>query len=264
MKKNMIVSIVLTALCVLALNAQTQAGLIAEKVEYRHENTVLQGYLAYDDGVAGPRPGVLVVHEWWGLNEHAKRKAEQLAEAGYVALALDMYGEGKKTQHPKQAGEWAGFVRKNQKIGRERFMAGYTLLRNHKLTLENNIAAIGYCFGGNVVLSMALHGMPLRGVVSFHGSLPLAQAEPNSVKAKILVCHGADDPTIKPDQIATFQENLRKAGADWQFIFYGGAKHSFTNPEADKHGIPVLGYNRNADMRSWQAMIAFFNEIFKN
>jgi dienelactone hydrolase len=140
-------------------------------------------------------------------------------------------------------------------------VAAYELLQNHKLTKRDKIAAIGYCFGGAVVLSMAQGGMALRGVVSFHGSLPTKRAEPNTVKAKILVCHGADDPMITQDQVHQFQENLKYARADWQFIVYGGAKHSFTNPEADKRGIPGLAYNTSADKRSWKAMLAFFDEI---
>lgn len=261
---SMSLKCVATLATLLSLSFSTGAGatLQTEQLKYKHGNTVLHGHLAYDDRTTGKRPGVLVVHEWWGLNNHAKKKAEALAEAGYIALALDMYGEGKSTQHPKEAGEWAGFVRKNQQIAKERFLAAYDLLRNHELTKSDKTAAIGYCFGGWVVLSMAQEGIPLRGVVSFHGSLPIRRVEPDTIKAKILVCHGAEDSLVTGDQINKFQENLRHAGADWQFIIYGGAKHSFTNPDADKSGIAGLGYSAAADKRSWNAMLAFFQEIF--
>jgi dienelactone hydrolase len=254
--------VTLGALMVLGLGSQAQAILQIEQLEYKQMDTVLHGYLVYDGATKGQRPGVLVVHEWWGLNDYAKKRAEALARKGYIALALDMYGQGKTTEHPKQAGEWAAFVRQNEKTARERFVAAYELLQNHKLTKRDKIAAIGYCFGGSVVLSMAQEGMALRGVVSFHGSFPTKRAEPNTIKAKILVCHGADDPMTTQDQVHQFQENLKHARADWQFMVYGGAKHSFTNPEADKRGIPGLAYNGSADKRSWKAMLAFFDEIF--
>jgi dienelactone hydrolase len=239
------------------------ARIHTERVEYKEGDTRLYGYLAYDDGIQGRRPGVLIVHEWWGLNEQAKNKAELLAEKGYIALALDMYGEGKVTENPKEAGEWSGMIRQQKDVGRKRFMAAYHLLQGHKLCLKDRIAAIGYCFGGYVVLSMAQSGTDLRGVVSFHGSLPIEEVAPGAVKAKILVCHGADDPMVPSEQVQKFQDHLKKIGADWQFICYGGAKHSFTNPSADMSGIPGLGYNAAADRRSWNAMLSFFDEIFE-
>ena len=252
----------IVAVLIFGCAMRAQASLHTEEVEYTQDNTILRGYLAYDDATDEKRPGVLVVHEWWGLNEYAEERAEALALEGYVALALDMYGEGKSTTHPEEAGEWSGFIRQNREIGRQRFLAAYDLLRKHPLCIDDRIAAIGYCFGGNVVLSMALECLDLRGVVSFHGSLPAERAEPNTVKAKILVCHGAVDPLVPREQIDAFQKNLQEAGADWQFIFYGGAKHSFTNPKADSHGMPALGYNRAADERSWRAMLDLFDEIF--
>jgi dienelactone hydrolase len=253
---------ILALLMVFILAGKARASLRIEQVKYKLGATTFYGHLVYDDSSKVKRPGVLVVHEWWGLEDHAKKKAEALAEAGYIALALDMYGEGKITEHPKEAGEWSGFIRQNRRIGKERFMAAYELLKNHELTEGGKIAAIGYCFGGHVVLSMALEDIPLRGVVSFHGALPIERAEPTTIKAKILVCHGADDSFITQDQIRQFQENLKYAGADWQFIVYGGAKHSFTNPGADKRGIPALAYSSSADKRSWDAMLTFFKEIF--
>jgi dienelactone hydrolase len=262
MQKRRSCLIAIVALVALSLAGQAQGKVETEQVTYKEGETVLHGYLAYDDSVDSRRPGVLVVHEWWGLNEHARDKAEALAKEGYVAFAVDMYGEGKVTDHPKQAGEWAGFVRKHQDIGKARFLAAYNLLRDHKLTEDHKIAAIGYCFGGYVVLSMALEGIPLKAAVSFHGSFPSKGAEPGRIKAKILVCHGADDPLIAADDISRFQETLKQAGVDWQFVSYGGAKHSFTNPDADKRGMEALGYSPLADRRSWIAMLALFKEVF--
>jgi dienelactone hydrolase len=263
MKKTLILALFLLAMVFsFPLHALALGALKTEEVMYKQGETVLHGHLAYDDAVKGKRPGILVVHEWWGLNDYAKSRADALAKAGYIALALDMYGEGRHTEHPKEAGEWSGYIRQNFSIGKERFMAAYDLLRNHNLTDPERIAAIGYCFGGYVVLSMALEGIDLRAVVSFHGTLPLKRVEPKTVKASILVCQGADDPLIKPEQISEFEKNLEYARADWEFVTYGGAKHSFTNPQADSFGIPALGYNKIADRRSWKAMLDLFHEVF--
>ena len=244
------------------ITSSVTAAVHKQELDYKQGETHLRGYLAYDDRSEARRPGILVVHEWWGLNDHAKAKADALARGGYIAFALDMYGEGRNTEHPEQAGEWAGFIRENMNIGKERFLAAYTLLQDHTYTDSSKIAAIGYCFGGTVVLTMAQGGVDLRGVVSFHGGLPTEKIATGPINAKILVCHGADDPLISQEQIQIFQNNMREAGADWQFIAYGGAKHSFTNPDADKRGMDALGYNRSADERSWEAMLNLFSEIF--
>ena len=247
------------------LVARADAAIHTETVDYREGDTALRGYLAYDDASTAKRPGVLVVHEWWGLNEHARNKAEALAKAGYVALAIDMYGEGKTTDHPKEAGEWSGYIGQHQAVAKARFLAGLNLLKQQPLVTPDKIAAIGFCFGGHVVLSMAAHGIDLRGVVSFHGAMPSEPVPPGTqVKAKILMNHGAADPLVTMDKVLHFEEILTNAGADWQCNVYGGAKHSFTNPTADSRGIPALAYNAEADRRSWQAMRDFFREIFGN
>ena len=251
----------LILLVVLCLNGQAMYGLHTETVRYQQGDTELQSYLAYDDQRKGKRPGILVVHEWWGLNDNTRKRAEALAKAGYIALALDMYGNGKQTSHPDEAGEWSHFIAKNKDIGKARFLAAYDLLRNHDLTSSNNIAAIGYCFGGATVLTMAQEGIDLQAVVSFHGSLPVVKTN-KAIPAAILVCHGDDDPFVTEEQIRTFQDHLRQRGADWQFIRYGGAKHSFTVPEADRAGIPALAYQPQADRRSWEAMLSLFEEVF--
>jgi dienelactone hydrolase len=262
MKRKIAAILMLVVVSLFVFSIQSEAALKAEKVEYKQGSTVLTGYLAYEDSYSTPRPGVLVVHEWWGLNDHAKKRAEELAREGYIALAVDMYGGGKTTAHPKEAGEWATALQQNKQLGKERFLAGYALLRTHPLTQKDRMAAIGYCFGGHVVLLMAQEGADLKGVVSFHGSLPTDKAEPKSFKAKVLVCHGADDPMVTREQIAAYQDNLRIGGADWLFMVYGGAKHSFTNPDADKVGIPGLAYNKTVDQRSWKLMLSFLDELF--
>jgi dienelactone hydrolase len=247
---------------VVALMGNARAAIHTEPVEYKDGETVLEGYLAYDDALAEKRPGVVIVHEWWGLGEQQKRVAERLAELGYVAFALDMYGKGKLTDDPKQAGEWAGAFRSHLDLARRRFEAGLKVLRGNEHTDASRIAAIGYCFGGGICLEMARMGVDLDGVVSFHGSLKSAvpDALRKPITAKILVCHGADDPNVPPADVNAFEDEMRTAGADWQLIAYGGAVHSFTNPDADR---PGARYNQKADRRSWGAMKQFLAEVFE-
>jgi dienelactone hydrolase len=241
-----------------------QAEVRTERIEYRHGDTLLEGYLAYDDTMTGKRPGVLVVHEWWGLNDYAKQRTEQLARLGYVAFALDMYGKGKVTTDPKVAGEWAGTLRDDLPLGRARAAAGLAVLKSRPQVDPARIAAIGYCFGGTVVLEMARGGADLKGVASFHGGLATPNpADARNIKGKVLVLHGADDPFESSAEIAAFQEEMRQAKVDWQMVYYGGAVHSFTNRESGKAGIKGVGYNEAADHRSWLAMRDFFNELFK-
>jgi dienelactone hydrolase len=256
---------VLTALTLPALARRATAETHMEAVEYRDGEAVLEGYLAYDDALAGKRPGVLIVHEWWGLGAFQKETAKRLAELGYVAFALDMYGKGKLTDDPKQAAQWAGAFRSDPELTRRRFEAGLNVLREQPRTDPERVAAIGYCFGGGVCLDMARMGVDLRGIVSFHGNLgsnvPERLRKP--ITAKILVCTGADDPNAPPATVAAFEDEMRTAGADWQVISYGGAVHSFTNPDADRHGIKGVAYNERGARRSWEAMKQFFAEIFK-
>ena len=234
----------------------------SEPILYRVGETELVGYLAYDASSSDPRPGVLVVHEWWGLNDYAKYRANALAKAGYIAMALDMYGEGKKTEHPSEAGAWATRVGQNKELALERFVRAMKILNDHPLSSPDQVAAIGYCFGGGVVLSMAQRDVGLKGVVSFHGSLNIEEVN-TTPSSKILVCHGSEDSMVTVEQINLFQKHLTTISADWQFIQYGGAKHSFTNPKAHQHGIPALAYSASADSRSWQAMLTFLSELFQ-
>lgn len=237
-----------------------------EPVTYTDGTTTMKGYLAYDDGMSDKRPGILVVHEWWGHNEYARKRARMLAELGYVALAVDMYGEGKQAQHPDDAGKFSGEIRKNMDLGRKRFSAAGKLLAGHRFTDPTRIGAIGYCFGGSVVLQMARDGMDLAGVASFHGGLTTdAPAKPGAVKAKILVATGAEDKFVPPDQVEAFEREMKAAGADFRVISHPGAVHSFTNPDADANGkkfnLP-LAYNAEADKQSWEEMQRFFGNLF--
>jgi len=245
---------------------ETTGGVKGEEVDYSANSVILKGYLAYDGSVEGERPGVLVVHEWWGHNEYARKRADMLAELGYTALAVDMYGEGKQAEHPDKAGEFSSQVMQNIDTAKDRFMSAMKLLKGHTTVNPEKIAAIGYCFGGGVVLHMARMGVDLDGVVSFHGSLATEHpAQPGEVEASVLVCHGAEDQFVTPEQVEAFKQEMENAGVDYKFITYEGATHSFTNPNADKYaeefGIPV-GYNEQADKKSWADMQQFFDRIF--
>ena len=257
------------AVLLLALSGFSHAAVKTQEIPYQSsDGTRMIGYFAYDDAIKGPRPGVVVVHEFWGLNDYAKRRARDLAGLGYSALAIDMYGDGKNTEHPKDAMAFMQAVNKDSAVSSARFQAGLDLLKQQAQTDPNKIAAIGYCFGGGVVLNAARQGVPLAGVVSFHGALATTTpATPGSVKAKILVEHGAQDSMITADNVATFKAEMDKAGADYKFVSLAGAKHGFTNPDADRlghgdHGGPDIGYNKAADEQSWADMQAFFKKIF--
>ncbi len=254
----------IAAALLLLLAADARAGARTQAVEYRHGQTVLEGYLAYDDAVAGKRPGVVVVHEWMGLNDYAKKRAEQLAGLGYVAFAIDMYGKGVRPKGDKEAAALAGKYRGDRKLMRERAAAGLDALRSNPMTDPRRIAAVGYCFGGTTVLEMARSGAPLAGVVSFHGGLDTPTPEDaRNIKGKVLALHGADDPFAPAAQRAAFEDEMRKGGVDWQLVVYGGAVHGFTNPDNGTDKSKGLAYDANADRRSWEAMKAFFEELFK-
>jgi dienelactone hydrolase len=249
----------------LAALQTAHAAVKGEPVEYKAGGTVLKGYLAYDDAVKGKRPGVLVVHEWWGHNEYARMRARMLAELGYTALAVDMYGDGKQAAHPDDAGKFSGEVKKNMPMAKARFDAALNLLKKQATVDSKRIAAIGYCFGGGIVLEMARAGEPLKGVVSFHGSLSTDQpAKRGKVKAKLLVLAGGDDPFVPPAQVDGFKKEMDAAKVNYKFVSYPGAKHAFTNPEATKLGeqfkLPIA-YNAEADKQSWAEMQVFLKEV---
>ncbi len=247
----------------LLMGTVAQAKVVTKSVTYQHDNVVLEGFLAFDDSIKEKQPGILVVHEWWGLNDYARKRAEQLAGMGYVAFALDMYGKGKVTNHPQEAAAWTKQITSNVEYWGQRALEGLKVLQKDPGTDINRIAAIGYCFGGATVQQLAYLGADLKGVVSFHGS-PLVPTEEQTkkVKAKILICHGAADPMVKAEVIQNYINGMEKCVLDWQMIFYGGAMHSFTNPGADKAGIDGVKYSKPADQRSWNHMKNFFREIF--
>lgn len=253
----------LPTLLVLALATSAQAEIQTKAVDYEDEGTRLTGHFYWDDANAGKRPGILVIHEWWGLNDYAKKRAAMLAEQGYVAFAADMYGTGRVTDQPEQAKEWMQEVTVDPELWRQRAQQGLDQLRASDLVETDKVAAIGYCFGGGTVLQMAYGGADLDGVVSFHGSLPAA---PEEVKGKIapeiLVLHGQADSFIAPEVVTNFQNKLEEAGANWEMDIYGGARHGFTNPDVASFGIENLAYDAQADARSWTRMQAFFDEIF--
>jgi dienelactone hydrolase len=238
-----------------------------EPVEYKAGNTTMKGFVAYDDSLPGKRPGVLVVHEWWGHNEHARNAARKLARAGYVALAVDMYGDGKTASHPQDAGKFSGEVAKNLPLLQQRFDAAYGVLTKHARVDKSRIAAIGYCFGGSTVLNMARAGKDLRGVVVLHGGLATQNpAQKGKVKAKVLVLTGAADPMVDGAQVQAFEQEMKAAGVDYKIIQYPGAKHAFTNPDATalgaKFNIPIA-YNEEADKKSWAETLAFLTRVLK-
>jgi dienelactone hydrolase len=248
----------------LLLAMPAMAAVRTQVVEYKHGEAVLEGYLAYDDSLEGKRPGVLVVHEWKGLNSYAKGRAEKLAQLGYVAFAADMYGKGIRAKDHEEAGKLSGIYRNDRQLMRGRIRAALDLLRANPRVDTKRIAAIGYCFGGTTVLELARSGADIAGVVSFHGGLSTPAAEDaKNIKCKVLVCHGANDPFIPAEEIRAFQDEMRAGGADWQMISYGGAVHSFTVPEAGTDPSAGMAYNESADRRSWEAMKQFFAEIFK-
>ena len=246
--------------------APLQAAVVGKEVSYQTGDTVMKGYLAYDDALTGKRPGILVVHEWWGHNSYARKRAEMLAELGYTAMAVDMYGDGKTADHPDNAGKFATAVRQDQDMMQARFNAARHYLNSQETVDPELNAAIGYCFGGSVVLGMARSGADLDGVVSFHGSLGGLPPVSDKVTAKVLAANGADDPFNSKETIELFKEEMETAGVDFEFINYPGVKHSFTNPDAnvfgEKFGLP-LEYNAEADKASWQKMQQFLDSIFK-
>jgi dienelactone hydrolase len=240
--------------------------LVGETITYTADTVEMVGYLAFDKQATEQRPGILVVHEWWGHNDYARLRADMLAELGYVALAVDMYGDGKTADHPDDAGKFAMSVMQNFPTAEARFLAAMETLKAHPKVDPESIGAIGYCFGGGVVLSMANTGADLDAVASFHGSLGLpVMPEAGKVKPKVLVCNGAADPFVTPEQIAAYTAAMDSAQADYKFINYEGATHSFTSKEADangeKFGLP-LAYNAEADEKSWEAMKALFKDTF--
>jgi dienelactone hydrolase len=261
MKK--IVGVLVLCFTAFAANAAVQG----KEVSYQANGVTLKGYVAYDDAIKGRRPAVLVVHEWWGHNNYVRHRADMLAKLGYTALAVDMYGDGKLANHPDDAGKFATEVATNMPMAKARFEAGMDLLKKQKTVNSKQLAAIGYCFGGGVVLNMARMGEDLKGVASFHGALSSdIPVQPGTIKARIISFTGEDDVMITADKVAAFKVEMDAAKANYRVVTYPGVKHSFTNPDADelgeKFGLP-LAYNADADKDSWQQATVFLQEVFK-
>lgn len=241
--------------------AAAQAAVVTKDVSYEFDGVKLKGFLAHDDAAKEKRPGVLVVHEWWGLDEYAKARCKQLAELGYVAFAVDMYGDGKRAEHPDDARKMATAVRENVKAWRGRAEAGLKQLKAQPNVDGDRIAAIGYCFGGSTCLQLAYGGADLKAVVTFHAALPKpTPEEAKAIKPKLLICHGEADFFIPPEAIKAFREALDDAKVKYEFVGYKDVVHSFTVPGADKHMIKGMKYDKAADEDSWKRMLALFKD----
>lgn len=257
---------ILTGLTLLCLSALAQAEVQTKVIEYKVNGESFTGYLAYDDSIKGKRPGIVVVHEWWGHNDYVRKRAEMLAELGYTAFALDMFGTGKTTDHPEEAGKFVQMVMSNMAAAEARFEAAYNLLRNQPTVNSEKIAAVGYCFGGATALHMARQGLDLDGVVSFHGALATkTPARNGEVKADLLILTGAADPMVPAEQVEAFRQEMTDANVAFRIYSYPDAKHGFTNPGAtalgERYSLP-LAYDAAVDADSWEKMQVFLKDVF--
>ena len=249
---------------ILLSSTQASAAIQTKVIEYKDGNQVLEGYLAYDDAIKGKRPGVLVVHEWNGLQDYAKKRTEDLAKLGYVGFAADIYGKGIRPKNPQESAAQAKIYRSDRKLMRSRAIAGLEVLQKNPLTDSKRIAAIGYCFGGGTVLELARSGASVAGVVSFHGNLDTPNPnDAKNIKGRVLVLHGANDPLVPPEQVKGFETEMLQSKVNWQLVSYPGAVHGFTNPESGNDASKGVAYNESADKGSWQVMKGFFQKIFK-
>jgi dienelactone hydrolase len=240
---------------------------IGKEISYESDSTVMKGYIAHNSELEGKRPGIIVVHEWWGHDDFARKKADELAEMGYVALAVDMYGQGKQAKHPEEAMEFSSSVMKNFDTAKQRFMAAMETLKADKNVDPEKISAIGFCFGGSVALSMANTGVNLDAVAVFHSGLGLPVMPNEDLKAKLLIQNGAEDMMITDEQEKAFKDQLDAVNADYEYIAYEGVKHSFTNKDADslakKYDLP-LAYDKEASEKSWEKMTRLFEQVYSN
>ena len=247
--------------------APTMPKIKTEEISYKSDTVSINSFLAYDESFADKRPVVLVLPEWWGINDYTRGRAKQLAELGYLAIAIDIYGNGRTAGDPGTAMKMSGPFYQNPQLAKDRIDATISQLKNYPQADPEKIAAIGYCFGGAVVLNTARMGENFKGVVSFHGGLVGTPARKDLLKAKILVCHGDDDKFVLPAEVTQFKKQMDSIGADYTFKSYPGATHAFTNPEATANGkkfnLPIA-YNAAADTASWKEMNEFFGRIFKN
>ncbi|MHC2070564.1 dienelactone hydrolase family protein [Bremerella sp. T1] len=251
-------------LTLLLLASVASAEVKTEVIEYQVGDKTFDGYLAYDDSIKGPRPGVIVFHEWWGLNDYAKKRTTMLAELGYVAFAADMYGDGQFVDHPKDAGAMAGKVRANVDEWQKRATVALDVLKKQPQCNPDKIAAIGYCFGGSTALQLGYTGADVDAIATFHAALPTpSEDQAEAIEAKVLVCHGADDGFVSQESIDAFQEKLKDAEVDLNFVAFPGAVHSFTVEDSGKHNNPGMQYNKEADEKSWAMLLDLLNKELK-
>ncbi len=263
-KKHFAFKTMTLAAAVVLSASNLNAKIVTESVEYKDGSTVLEGFIAYDDELKGKRPGVIIVHQWMGLKDYEKMRAEQIAKLGYVAFAIDIYGKGVRPGNAEEAGKQATVYRSDRKLMRGRAKAGLDFFKKMKNVDSSQIAAMGYCFGGGVVLELARSGADIIGTVSFHGNYDTPNPDDaKRIKGRVLAIHGADDPYITPQSVVSLQNELRKAQVDYQIVIYGGAVHAFTDPSAGNDPSKGAAYNKKADERSWEDMRRFFKEIFK-
>ncbi len=253
----------LTLILAASWPAVTKAEIKTETIEYKDGDTVCEGYLAYDDAAKGPQPGILICHDWTGLQDYTKRRAREVAALGYVAFCPDIYGKGVRPTDPKVCGETAGIYKNDRDLLRRRVNAGYDVLKKQKMVDPDKTAVMGYCFGGMVALELARGGADVEGVVTFHGALNSPTPEDaKNIKGKVLVLHGADDPFVPPAEVAAFKKEMQDAKVDFEFVPYPNAVHSFTNPAAGNDNSKGAAYNEPADRNSWEAMKQFFTKLF--
>lgn len=253
--------LLLLAIPLLLASLSAPAAVKTEVVEYRDGEQVCEGYLAWDDAVAGKRAGVVVVHEWMGLGDYAKRRAREIAALGTVVFAADIYGKGIRAKDFKEAGQLAGKFKGDLPLLRSRARAALAVLEKDPRVDASRLFALGYCFGGTTALELARSGAPLAGAVSFHGGLSTKDpADAKAIKGRVLVLHGAADPYVPPAEVAAFKKEMDDARVDWQLVEYAGAVHSFTNPDSGSDPSKGAAYDARADRRSWEAMKSFLAE----
>ena len=270
----LVLAIILLASCKEKAASKTETAITPEtavvkvkgtEVTYASDSTNLKGYIAYDENKKGMRPGVLIVHEWWGHNDYVRERADMLAELGYTAIAVDMYGDGKQAGHPDDAGKFAMSVMTNLPEATARFNAAIKVLQQHESVDQEKLAAIGYCFGGSVALTMANSGADLDAVAAFHSGVALPVMPNKDLSARVLVCNGADDPFVSPESVRTFKTAMDSIGATYEYIAYPGVKHSYTSKDADANGekfkLP-LAYNADADQKSWESLQQLLKAVF--
>jgi len=257
---KLLVTIALSLLCLIPASAK----LVMKTVDYTDEKgTALQGYVVYDDATSGQRPGILVIHDWRGLTDTTKKRADMLAQLGYIAFAADIFGKGVRPQSVPEYQKQVAIYKGDRALYRERERAAYQAFLKQPLLDPTKMAAIGYCFGGTGVMEMAWDGLDLKGVVSFHGGLDAQPLSPGAtIKPKVLALCGADDPYEKPEDMKAFEQQLKDNNVDYVIVYYGHAQHAFTDAGVDALNLPGAKYNVAADERSWHAMRGFFQEIF--